>query len=89
MVCAGGLGGKAAAADEVIGEVDLEGGWGDDELGLPGDDAGERNGAVATGAGDDEDGGWEMEVRKNHVSIIRYSACCSFLFSSPTPFLAV
>jgi Coatomer (COPI) alpha subunit C-terminus len=59
---AGGTSLAAAAAGAEIGEADLGGDWGDDELALPG----EENGAAERakrGEGDDEDGGWEMEVR--------------------------
>ncbi len=64
--------GKGDAAGAISGgldgeELDLAGGWGDEDLGLDGDGGMDENGMVDAEEGeegeeDDEDGGWEMEV---------------------------
>ena len=66
---AGGVGGAgvatggASAAGAEIGEADLEGGWGDDDLALLGEEGDAAAAPPRGSAGDDEDGGWDMEVR--------------------------
>jgi coatomer subunit alpha len=68
---ADGGGPVATAAVLDLGEADLAGGWGDDDLGLPGEEVGGE--AAVGGAGDVEDGGWDMEV--GALSRARSAAC--------------
>ena len=80
---AAGLGGAAAAEVLDMGDGDV-GGWGDDDLGLPGADGGAAApAAVAGGGDDDEDGGWEMEVRPT-CRAARCAASCDASVALPS-----
>lgn len=66
QAAAGKGGAPGAAAAGLDGEeLDLAGGWGDEDLGLPGDGDLDETGMVdaeeGEGDGEEEDGGWEME----------------------------